>query len=303
MSPTGEDASRKQLPSPQDEKLGRVVGDGDAPTEIRSSKRSPPGDNNKADSKPATPAEGDKGSRADQPRTARPSRASVMQKTVAGVVAAENDRRAAALASRISSRAISRAEGSADLSHLAQRADVARAAAEQLRKMGAPSQGDAIEATKREAVDVRREVHGFLPRLHYTKLLWRLRKGYPDVEVHENTVLVILNVPFLMRSLQRDGVQGLGGSGSSPKELTEGQQGILPDFSPQLCRPALKSGESGGPPRHTYGTAGDNEAEHLGKMPEATPPTAPPKGGLSPPHGVERDHEARTDTAASCALA
>ncbi|KAL8431037.1 hypothetical protein Efla_007621 [Eimeria flavescens] len=82
------------------------------------------------------------------PRISGPSRTSAVRKSFAEVFAGEEGRRAAALASRINSRAISRAEGSADLMHLAQRADVAAAAAEQLRKMAAVSMPQA----PREAV-------------------------------------------------------------------------------------------------------------------------------------------------------
>lgn len=48
---------------------------------------------------------------------------------------AQEQRRAAAIASRARSRVISRAEGTFDAARFAERADVAKAAAEQLRKM------------------------------------------------------------------------------------------------------------------------------------------------------------------------
>ena len=80
-----------------------------------------------------------------------PARAVAVQKAVAEVFAAENERRAAALASRISSRTISRAEGSAELKRFEQRSDVAEAAAEQLRRM------EAARAATSEPLVVRRK--------------------------------------------------------------------------------------------------------------------------------------------------
>lgn len=87
-------------------------------------------------------------------RTAPPSRAAAVRRSVAEVFAADSERRAAALASRRSSRAISRAEGSADPRNFAQRADVAVAAAEQLRKMEASSSGQATGARNAPFVKV-----------------------------------------------------------------------------------------------------------------------------------------------------
>lgn len=89
-------------------------------------------------------------------KTSFPSRASIMQKAVAEVFAAEDQRRAAALASRISSRAISRQEGSSDMTRFSQRADVTHAAAEQLRKMGASALPNGREAHP----EVSREISG-----------------------------------------------------------------------------------------------------------------------------------------------
>ncbi|OEH75197.1 hypothetical protein cyc_09206 [Cyclospora cayetanensis] len=90
-----------------------------------------------------------------QSRLVPPSRAVFMQKVVADVFAAENERRAAALASRVSSRTISRAEGSVDLSRFAERANVAAAAAEQLRNMEGFSTRGAANAESLEAIQGR----------------------------------------------------------------------------------------------------------------------------------------------------
>ncbi|CDJ48934.1 hypothetical protein, conserved [Eimeria brunetti] len=86
-------------------------------------------------------------------RSAPPARAVAMQKAVAEVFAAANERRAAALASRISSRTISRAEGSGELNRFEQRSDVAQAAAEQLRKMEAARAANGIEDPKPEPLE------------------------------------------------------------------------------------------------------------------------------------------------------
>lgn len=89
-------------------------------------------------------------------RPAPPARATAMQKAVAEVFAAENERRAAALASRISSRTISRAEGPAELRGFEQRSDVALAAAEQLRRMEAAAVSNGIQSLTSEPPKVRR---------------------------------------------------------------------------------------------------------------------------------------------------
>ncbi|CDJ36834.1 uncharacterized protein EMH_0097130 [Eimeria mitis] len=88
--------------------------------------------------------------------SARPTsstRAAAVQKAVAEVFAAQNERRAAALASRISSRTISRAEGSAELKCFEQRSDVAQAAAEQLRRIEAARAASEIQGPKSNTVE------------------------------------------------------------------------------------------------------------------------------------------------------
>ncbi|KAL8443659.1 hypothetical protein Emed_006677 [Eimeria media] len=80
-------------------------------------------------------------------RAGPPSRAEQVRRSFAQAFAAESERRAAALASRSSSRPISRVEGQIDQRLLAQRANVAAAAAEQLRRMTPPQEDVVSEPT------------------------------------------------------------------------------------------------------------------------------------------------------------
>ncbi|KAL8429322.1 hypothetical protein ACSSS7_006657 [Eimeria intestinalis] len=79
-------------------------------------------------------------------RASPPSRADQVRRSFAEAFADESERRAAALASRSSSRPISRVEGQVDQRQLAQRANVAAAAAEQLRRMTPPQEKDVSDS-------------------------------------------------------------------------------------------------------------------------------------------------------------
>ncbi|CDJ66505.1 hypothetical protein, conserved, partial [Eimeria necatrix] len=94
------------------------------------------------------------GSYGTRARTTSPASRANMQKAMAGVFSTANERRAAALASRISSRAISRAEGSiTDPKLLEKKSDVTHAAAEQLRRMRDLSTNPQHDADKTDVVE------------------------------------------------------------------------------------------------------------------------------------------------------